>query len=65
MPLTITNEMLTSAGLSEEEARLEISCWLRDAATRVGRREKSPATRAAALDGRSAPQTPPLMAAWG
>jgi predicted HTH domain antitoxin len=31
MPLTITDEMLTAAGLSEEEARLEIACRLYDA----------------------------------
>ncbi len=28
MPLTISDEMLTSAGLSEEEAKLEIGCRL-------------------------------------
>ena len=31
MPLTISDEMLTSAGLSEEEAKLEIACRLYDA----------------------------------
>src|SRR5947207_15438964 len=31
MPLTITDEMLTSAGLSEQEAKLEIACRLYDA----------------------------------
>lgn len=28
MPLTITDEMLSAAGLSEDEARLEIACRL-------------------------------------
>ncbi len=28
MPLTITDEMLSAAGLSEEEAKLEIACRL-------------------------------------
>lgn len=31
MPLTITDEMLAAAGLSENEARLEIACRLYDA----------------------------------
>lgn len=31
MPVTITDEMLTAAGLSQEEARLEIACRLYDA----------------------------------
>lgn len=31
MPLTITDEMLAAAGLSEEEVRLEIACRLYDA----------------------------------
>lgn len=31
MPLTITDEMLSAAGLSEREARLEIACRLYDA----------------------------------
>ena len=31
MPLTITDEMLSAAGLSEHEARLEIACRLYDA----------------------------------
>ena len=31
MPLTISDEMLTDAGLSEAEARVEIACRLYDA----------------------------------
>ena len=31
MPLTISDEMLTAAGLSEQEAKLEIACRLFDA----------------------------------
>ena len=46
MPLTITDEMLTAAGLSEEEARLEIACRLYDA----GKLTMPEATRWAAVD---------------
>ncbi|HEY2412751.1 MAG TPA: UPF0175 family protein [Pirellulaceae bacterium] len=41
MPLTISDEMLTSAGLSEQEAKLEIACRLYDA----GRLSMPEATR--------------------
>jgi predicted HTH domain antitoxin len=41
MPLTITDDMLTSAGLSEQDAKLEIACRLYDA----GRLNMPQATR--------------------
>ena len=46
MPLTITDDMLTSAGLSEQEAKLEIACRLYDA----GRLNMPQATRWAGVD---------------
>lgn len=46
MALTITDDMLSSAGLSEEEAKLEIACRLCDA----GRLNMPQATRWAGVD---------------
>lgn len=46
MPLTISDEMLTAAGLSEQEARLEIACRLYDA----GKLTMPEATRWAGVD---------------
>ncbi len=31
MPLTITDELLTEAGITEQEARIEVACRLYDA----------------------------------
>ena len=45
MPLTISDEMLNSAGLSEGEAKLEIACRLYDA----GKLSLPEATRWAAV----------------
>lgn len=46
MPLTITDEMLSAAGMSEEEAKLEFACRLYDA----GRLTMPAATRWAGVD---------------
>jgi predicted HTH domain antitoxin len=46
MPVTITDEMLTAAGLSEDEARLEIASRLNDA----GKLTMPEATRWAGVD---------------
>jgi predicted HTH domain antitoxin len=46
MPLTISDEMLAAAGLSEDEARLEIACRLYDA----GKLTMPEATRWAGVD---------------
>lgn len=46
MPVTITDDMLTAAGLSEADARLEIACRLYDA----GKLTLPEATRWAGVD---------------
>jgi predicted HTH domain antitoxin len=46
MPVTITDDMLSAAGMSEEEAKLEIACRLYDA----GRLTMPAATRWAGVD---------------